>query len=938
MGLFKKKNADVQQTAEASQPKAKSGIVKKIIAGVLTVAVVAGGITLGGMFVKSGRDNEKNLYLSLRYLENGNTELSSKYLDKVSENSKGKVKFIKDAMEIVHLQYAGKSSTLAMAKLDILREEYAGDSKQADICDYLSAGRMSTEGSETIISALINYLDLSEKKTAEYDAHFDIENDGLYGGYLDEERLMQYQEMCGEEEQTYLRLSVALSNGDYHGAISTAAQLVEENPSNANRLLLADVIAQSAHSGYRVSRYDFGEAGAAEADKEIARLEEKIIKAEEKINELEADLAIATKENRIAKLEEKLAEQQAQLREYQTQRENVFVYRAVNSVSDLGTASAGLVKAKLYYAAGDENKAQQTVLDTAESISAKLETNETIKTGLGVVADMYSGNNEFSAGMETELNDVIRGMFENTTPEITVVRQNYNLVKDMAVSMVSDLKYVNNGIIISSVDTSEYPQITAYISAAEEVLKDIVAKNNVTVKDTRHNVEYKAEIEEIAMSSVSFVVDISGSMGGQPIDDARQALKNFFSTMSDETEASLVAFDNEGYITVSLTQDTNQLVAGSQSLNAGGGTDITAGISTGITSLANATGTKTIILMTDGQSDVDLSVVDGAKAAGITIYTIGFGSVNTEILQEIADRTGGQFILATSSGELSSIYSSIGAILSNRAAVKYTITENPDEVDRYCFIKAADHNASDRFTYTLGTTAKTVAENFRVEKVHNPAWSITEINENETISLGFDVNNGNSVTHIEINGEKTEVTDRYSDYVAVDIPTDTLSAGTYTVSFHMADESVYDYENGLLIYDSTVSVFRNSTFYAGTSRIETLQAFLLADGRLFMVNPDFINDNPENNIYAIEVSTDTMIHITAYSPLDMTAYTPDVGDDGIPVYTGEFGLGNSITFDCDGKFYTSGNDASYNYSDSDFVAVGQLSGTLDTVDFTLVKR
>ena len=934
MGLFKRKT----ESQPAGETVSKGGTVKKIVAGLLAVAVAAAGITLGGMVISSGRDNEKNLYLSLRYLQRGDEEMSGKYLDKVSEKSKGKVKFAKDAMEIVQLQYAGKSSTLAMAKLDILCEEYADNDKQTDICDYLSAGKIATEGSGTVIEALIRYLDLSDKKTEEYEAHFSIESDGFYGGYLDDERLMQYGDMCGEEEKTYLQLSVALSNGDYHSAVSTAAQLVDEKPSKANRLLLADVIAQSAHAGYQISRYDFGEAGMAAADKEIAKLDEKINKAYEKINEIQADLAIATKESQIEKLEKKLAERQAELQEKQSEKENIFVYRAVNSVSDIGTASAGLVKAKLYYAAGDENKAQQTVLDTADSVSAKLETNETIRTGLGVVSDMYKGNSEFSQGMESELNDVIRGMFENTTPEITVVKDNYNLVKDMAVSMVSDLKYVNNGIIISAVDTTDYPNITAYISAAEDILKDIVSKNNVTVKDTRHNVEYTAEIEEINMSSVAFVVDISGSMGGRPIDDARQALKNFFSTMSDETEASLVAFDDAGYITVPLTQDSQQLVAGSQTLDANGGTDITAGIDTGIVSLASASGTKTIILMTDGQSDVDFSVVDSAKSAGITVYTIGFGSVNTEILQDIADRTGGQFILATSSGELSSIYNSIGAILSNRAAIKYTITENPEEMDRYCFIKAADHKASDRFTYTLGDAPKTAAENFRVERVYNPAWSITYINENEFIDISFDVNSGNSVTHIEVNGEKVELTERYSGYIRAQLPTDVLAPGVYTVTFHMSDGSVYDYENGLLIYDSTVAVFRYSTFYAGTSKIEVPQAYLMADGRLFMVNPDFVNAAPENNIYTIAVSTDSMIHITAYNPLDMSAYTPDITDDGISEYSGEFGLGNSIAFEADGKFYTSGNDASYSYNDSAFVATGRLTGTLDTVDFTLVKR
>ena len=43
--------------------------------------------------------------------------------------------------------------------------------------------------------------------------------------------------------------------------------------------------------------------------------------------------------------------------------------------------------------------------------------------------------------------------------------------------------------------------------------------------------------------------------------------------------------------------------------------------------------------MTDGQSDIDMGVVQEAAAEHITIFTIGFGDVNDELLQSIADQT-----------------------------------------------------------------------------------------------------------------------------------------------------------------------------------------------------------------------------------------------------------------------------------------------------------
>ena len=62
--------------------------------------------------------------------------------------------------------------------------------------------------------------------------------------------------------------------------------------------------------------------------------------------------------------------------------------------------------------------------------------------------------------------------------------------------------------------------------------------------------------------------------------------------------------------------------------------------------------------MTDGQSSIDLGAVQEAVDQGITIFTIGFGGAVDEVLQTIADMSGGQYIRADSSTELINVYSS----------------------------------------------------------------------------------------------------------------------------------------------------------------------------------------------------------------------------------------------------------------------------------------
>lgn len=117
------------------------------------------------------------------------------------------------------------------------------------------------------------------------------------------------------------------------------------------------------------------------------------------------------------------------------------------------------------------------------------------------------------------------------------------------------------------------------------------------------------------------------------------------------------------------------------------------GISTQLLEESDAE-TKVILLLTDGENNSGrlepLQAADIAKALGIRVYTIGVGrdvragggalfgrgrgDFDSAVLQEIADRTGGQYFSAANEQALSRVYEDIDALERSELEVSETAT------------------------------------------------------------------------------------------------------------------------------------------------------------------------------------------------------------------------------------------------------------------------
>jgi hypothetical protein len=166
--------------------------------------------------------------------------------------------------------------------------------------------------------------------------------------------------------------------------------------------------------------------------------------------------------------------------------------------------------------------------------------------------------------------------------------------------------------------------------------------------------------------AMTLVFDVSSSMDDpsaygdkSKLETAKEQGAAFVRSIESQANQSglqptlgLVAFSNSSDVFQSLTDDYDAVDASVDSLSTIGGTNIYAGLSESIAQLEDATDTKMLVLLSDGVDTLgnsDESILELAEDAAdkdIKIYTIGFGSsddLNEDLLQEIADITGGEY-------------------------------------------------------------------------------------------------------------------------------------------------------------------------------------------------------------------------------------------------------------------------------------------------------
>lgn len=170
------------------------------------------------------------------------------------------------------------------------------------------------------------------------------------------------------------------------------------------------------------------------------------------------------------------------------------------------------------------------------------------------------------------------------------------------------------------------------------------------------------EYGEYSNYDTVLALDFSGSMSPSEKIKAKQAALAYVDTMQPGDKAAVVTYGSEATLVMSLTDDISELKKClNGTLSSDGGTYFSSAVSVSAAALSESTAeNKTIILMSDGQSYIENSVLESLDSS-IVIHTIGLrtGTYDSELIK-IASYTGGEYYKAATATELVDIYSNIG--------------------------------------------------------------------------------------------------------------------------------------------------------------------------------------------------------------------------------------------------------------------------------------
>jgi len=182
-------------------------------------------------------------------------------------------------------------------------------------------------------------------------------------------------------------------------------------------------------------------------------------------------------------------------------------------------------------------------------------------------------------------------------------------------------RYNANGIV----------EVEAMDLKSGQTLPHRLAKGSMTLEDLAQN---RAPIH------MALLMDCSGSMYGQAIDDARSAAQAFaHKSLQPGRQLAVVAFP--GGVLCPLSADPNRITKSLEALSPIGSTPLASGLRHAQDVLAPQAGVQRVfIILTDGQPDDPedaLAEVHRIRSNGGRIITVGVGSqVRPEYLRSLA--------------------------------------------------------------------------------------------------------------------------------------------------------------------------------------------------------------------------------------------------------------------------------------------------------------
>jgi Ca-activated chloride channel homolog len=213
-----------------------------------------------------------------------------------------------------------------------------------------------------------------------------------------------------------------------------------------------------------------------------------------------------------------------------------------------------------------------------------------------------------------------------------------------------------------------------------------LGKNAFTVLDEKKPQEITFFSDDDAPVSVGVIFDVSGSMSGDKIKRAREALSKFIQTSHNSDEYFLIAFNQRAQLLLDKTRDGNAVLDKLTFVQTRNNTALYDACYLGVEKVQRGAHPKrALLLISDGQDNNSRYTFSELrrllKESDVVLYGVGIlsgGDANSQmgmegqgILDELASVSGGKAFFPRSNAEMDDIFEQIALELRHQYSIGY---------------------------------------------------------------------------------------------------------------------------------------------------------------------------------------------------------------------------------------------------------------------------
>jgi Ca-activated chloride channel family protein len=210
-------------------------------------------------------------------------------------------------------------------------------------------------------------------------------------------------------------------------------------------------------------------------------------------------------------------------------------------------------------------------------------------------------------------------------------------------------------------------------------------KNAFSIFDEKEQQEISFFSDEDAPVSLGVVFDVSGSMGGDKIQRAREALMRFIDTSHTRDEYFLIGFNQRAQLLLDKTRNSDALVDKLTFVQTKGQTALYDACYLGVEKVTRGTHPKrAVLLISDGQDNSSRYTFNELrrllKETDVIIYAVGIvnehddgtlGLSGRSILEELAGVSGGKAFFPSNGAEMNDVFERIALELRTQYSIGY---------------------------------------------------------------------------------------------------------------------------------------------------------------------------------------------------------------------------------------------------------------------------